>query len=416
MATVAAVPPSTARTTFRIDVKSFLSALESVSGVAPRKSPKEVLKNVLLHVHPQDGTTLEATDLELGVRTRVLGVAADAPVRVVLPPERFRQILLSAVGKFEVLDVTLETSESSRAAVVSAPGARAFRFDVPLENPDDYPATPEFPDDRPGCDVAPGDLRKLIRRTSFATDATSLKYTLGGCLIEVRPDGRSLLMAATDGRRLAQQVVPGNAEPESFPKSARPVVPLKALKLIERMVPEEGSSARLVLGYPEGRTVPNALHVRYETGTVYTRLLEGTFPRYAGALPTGPSPSEARVVVSELLWGFDAAAVMTSELSNAVEIVWGPDRANLSTRAADVGRSGVEIEVREYAGPAVEIAFDHRFLADALRTLDATELIDVGLTDDKSSALLTSADGFLYVVQPVTVETAAPAPPPAKAG
>ena len=58
--------------------KGLLAAFGSVSGVAPARSPKPILQNLKLVADPEEGSTLMATDLEVGIRYRVLGVKVDA--------------------------------------------------------------------------------------------------------------------------------------------------------------------------------------------------------------------------------------------------------------------------------------------------------------------------------------------------
>ena len=55
--------------------------------------------------------------------------------------------------------------------------------------------------------VAAADLKKLIRRTIFATDVESTRYALGGVLVELTAE--SIAMVGTDGRRLARMIGPG---------------------------------------------------------------------------------------------------------------------------------------------------------------------------------------------------------------
>ena len=58
--------------------------------------------------------------------------------------------------------------------------------------------------------VAAADLKKLIRRTIFATDVESTRYALGGVLVELTAE--SIAMIGTDGRRLARMSAPAESE------------------------------------------------------------------------------------------------------------------------------------------------------------------------------------------------------------
>ena len=48
-----------------------------VSGVVPARSPKPILQNVKLIADADDGSVLMGTDLEVGIRHRVLGVKVE---------------------------------------------------------------------------------------------------------------------------------------------------------------------------------------------------------------------------------------------------------------------------------------------------------------------------------------------------
>src|SRR5947209_3476597 len=63
--------------------KDLLAAFGMVSGVVPARSPKPILQNVKLVVDPELGTTLMATDLEVGIRHKVNGVTAYEPGSVI---------------------------------------------------------------------------------------------------------------------------------------------------------------------------------------------------------------------------------------------------------------------------------------------------------------------------------------------
>src|SRR5438270_1947201 len=73
--------------------KGLLDALSMVAGVVPARSPKPILQNVKLVAEPDEGSILMATDLEVGIRCRVLGVKVDQPGTVILPTQRMTQIL-----------------------------------------------------------------------------------------------------------------------------------------------------------------------------------------------------------------------------------------------------------------------------------------------------------------------------------
>src|SRR5205807_3857338 len=94
-------------------------------------------------------------------------------------------------------------------------------FTLPVEDASLYPEVPDF-----GATsyhiVAAADLRKLIRRTIFATDVDSTRYALGGVLVELTSE--SITMVGTDGRRLARMSAPAETENDAAVPTGSPVV------------------------------------------------------------------------------------------------------------------------------------------------------------------------------------------------
>ena len=84
------------------DREQLLAAFGAVGGVVPARSPKPILQNLKLVAAPGQGSTLMATDLEVGIRYKVLGVKVDQPGSVILPVQRMGQILRTSTGDDEL--------------------------------------------------------------------------------------------------------------------------------------------------------------------------------------------------------------------------------------------------------------------------------------------------------------------------
>jgi DNA polymerase III subunit beta len=97
----------------------------------------------------------------------------------------------------------------------------------------------------------------------------------------------------------------------------------------------------------------------------------------------------------------EQASIVTSEESRGVDFRFSDGLLRLSSQAADVGRSHVELPIA-YEGKEIEITFDPRYLTDALRTLDEQASITAELIDHKNAAVFKTEDGYTYVVMPLT--------------
>lgn len=364
--------------------EGLLAAFNMVSGVVPARSPKPILQNVKLTVDGEEGSVLMGTDLEVGIRHRVLGVRAEAPGSAVLPTARIGSILRSTRDE----DLELETDEEH----LNIRGARSS-FTLPLEDPNLYPEVPDFA--ATGYHViTAGNLKRLIRRTVFATDLESARYALGGVLVELSPE--SMAMIGTDGRRLAKMTAAAEAENNPEAPGGTPVVPVKALKLIERNLVDDDLLVHLTI------QSGTAALVRTESAVIYSRLVEGRFPRYQDVFPASVEvkiPIEA----GPLRQAVEQAAIVTSDESRGVDFHFGEGALTLTSRAADVGSSKVELPI-DYDGKPVDITFDPRYLLDALKTLDDGSQIQAELIDAKNAAVFRTQDQYAYVVMPLTRE------------
>lgn len=362
--------------------EGLLAAFGMVSGVVPARSPKPILQNVKLVADADEGSILMATDLEVGIRHRVLGMKVERAGSAVLPTARFGSILRTGT------DPELAVEAEGDQLVVR--GLRS-EFTLPGEDPGLYPEVPDFA--APGYhEVAAADLRKLIRRTIFATDVESTRYALGGVLVELTPE--SITMVGTDGRRLARMSAPAEAKNDAAAPAGSPVVPVKALKLIERNLDDGDPPVHVAV---QGTT---AVLVRTERAVIYSRLVEGRFPRYQDVFPAHVEV-KIRLEAGPLRLAVEQASIVTSEESRGVDFTFGDGVLRLSSRAADVGSSHVELPI-PYDGKAVEITFDPRYLTDALKTLDDTAAVTAELIDAKNAAVFKTDDGYTYVVMPLT--------------
>ncbi|MFM7129047.1 MAG: hypothetical protein ACKO0V_06790 [bacterium] len=94
----------------------MLAAIGMVSGVAPARSPKPILQNLKL-VIDSTGSTLMATDLEVGIRYMVSGVRVDEPGAVILPTQRMQALLR--------LSPEIDLAVESNSEKVEVKGVRA---------------------------------------------------------------------------------------------------------------------------------------------------------------------------------------------------------------------------------------------------------------------------------------------------
>ena len=133
------------------------------AAVAASKSPKPILECVALRADDTTGVSLEATDLDVGIRYHLSDASVDVAGTLVVPAGR----LLSIVREVDEEEVILEGDDG-----VLAVDTGRSHFRVRGENAEEFAKLPYFPETEAA--VIPADLlHGLVRRTRFAaaTDA-----------------------------------------------------------------------------------------------------------------------------------------------------------------------------------------------------------------------------------------------------
>jgi DNA polymerase-3 subunit beta len=366
------------------DREALLTAFAMVSGVLSVRSPKSILQNIKLVANYENNSVLIGTDLEVGIRYRLPEMKVERPGAVILPTVQMSSILRTSTD----VELLIETSDDR----LLVQGLHS-EFILPAEDVNLFPDVPDF-----GAEsyhvIDAADLRKLIRRTIFATDAESTRYALGGVLVELTVE--SIAMVGTDGRRLARMSAPATIENNPPQVEGSPVIPVRALKVIERNMINDELAVHLSL------QPGSAMLIRYGKAVIYSQLVEGRFPRYQDVFPPN-SDVKIPLEVKPLRMAVEQASIVTSEDSRGVDFEFTSGKVRLTSQSADMGSSHIELPI-DYGGKTVEITFDPRYLIDALKTLDDSSCITVELIDSKNAAVFKTDDCYTYVVMPLTRE------------
>jgi DNA polymerase-3 subunit beta len=127
-----------------VSVKLLVNAINAVKAAVPRRGPKPILESVKLSLSA-DGSTVEATDLEYGIRAVVLGASVDQGGSLLLPMPAGLDALKSFAKSDE--EIALDVSEDGTILL------RGHRSTRTLDAPgaaEDYPEcildAPEGPD------------------------------------------------------------------------------------------------------------------------------------------------------------------------------------------------------------------------------------------------------------------------------
>jgi DNA polymerase III subunit beta len=360
--------------------EGLLSACQLASVAVQARDIKPILKN--LKAIADDGRcTLMATDLELGIRLEVRGLEVLEAGEAILPAARLIAILR------ESQDEQLTIEADNNTCIVRG---QYNEFEMPSEDPANFPDLPAFTDEK-YHEIAAGVLREMIRRTIFATATESPRYSMTGVLWEVEDNQARLV--ATDGRRLALAQGAASAHGGHSTQGQSPVVPTKAMGLLERNLQDDSELVRVSLR-------PNEVLFRTERAVIYSRLVEGRFPNYREVFPKKQTV-KVPLTVGPVLTAVRQAAIMTEDESRRVVFHFAKKKLTLAAQGATTGRSKVELPL-DYDGKDVDINFNPTFIVDMLRVLPVDGELTLELVDGVSPALFRSGSDYQYLAMPLS--------------
>lgn len=361
--------------------EGLLSALQVASGVVPQRSPRPILTSTKIEFAPPDRATLLATDLELGIRYNVSGVQVEHAASALLPLGQALAILR------ELPDETVQISAASSGILIRG---ETSRFELATEDPAQFPDVPTAEDEN-GVSVKSGLLATMIRRTTLACAVENSRYALHSVLVELDEDRARFV--ATDSKRLAQ--MPGAVEVHGPAPEGTWLLPPKALQLLARVLQDPDENVLISLN-------ENDASFRTPKMTIYTRLVEGRFPKYLDVFPT-EIKHRIPLPVGRFHSVVRQARIVTNEDSKGVDFRFSDGSLTVTSRSAGLGNSEIRLPIG-YQGEDVELTYDPQLIIDALKVLDPEEELTLEIGDVRRASVFRTRDEYAYVVMPLTKE------------
>lgn len=358
----------------------LVGALQVVSRAINPRSPLPILSHVLFQAR-EDMLQCTATDLDFGVVISVPASAKDSGS--IACPAR---LLTDIVSKLPGAPVRLKANADGRLQLQCG----RSRFEISTLPAEEFPGIPQ-PGESAQVGVPQRLFKAAIRRVTFATASSDeSRAVMTGVYTHI--EGSQLTLVATDGRRMAYHELPID-NPEGFAVQA--VVPGRAMQELSRLL-DDGDEA-VYFSLAQGQFYCSLGNV-----SMHSRLLEGVFPDYRRVLPR-EFQRFARVGRESLLAALQRMLIVAQEKQspNLIVLDLQDDVLQLSANTPDVGLANEEVAV-VYQGDPMKIAFNGRYLVDALSVLDCEE-VELDLQDDSRSAVVRACglQDYKYVVMPV---------------
>jgi DNA polymerase-3 subunit beta len=374
-----------------ITKKELVRSLGRAHSVADRKSSMPILANILLSADDRKSLRFAATDL-------YLSVTSSAPASI----DKGGTIALQARHLFEIAkslpegDVKLKVLDNHAAEL----RAGRVRFKIPGAPGHDFPTLPsaaaaEF------AELSADEIGKLIALTHYSMSSDETRPHLSGALLE--GDGKTVRMVTTDGHRLSKAEYKRKDSGKML--NFTMLVPSKGISELRKLI-EEAKAER-----PKGEEAGASIRVasaggnaffRYGDTQLSVKLADEQFPPYNKVIPKA---QQRKVVVGRLVLtdALKRISLVANDKSGAVRFGVEPGTLKITSENPDVGEGSEELDV-DFAGEAVEIGFNVRYLLDVLGALPEDEVaVELGGQLDPGVIRPVGATDFIGVIMPMRI-------------
>jgi DNA polymerase-3 subunit beta len=357
--------------------ENLAKGLSIVGRAVATRSTLPVLANILLE-SDEGRLRLAATNLEVGVNCWI-GARVEVEGSMTVPA----RLLTEFVNSLPPGHIDMELSERTQTL-----NLKCARYEANIKGID----ASEFPDVPTANNIGGQNnlyleadaFRQMIEQVVFAAATDESRPILTGVLAQFHQGG--LTLAAADGFRLS--VTSANVGVD-LDETTSAIIPARALAELNRISADQEDPIELIIT-PQR----NQILFHLSNTDLVSQLIEGNFPDYTQIVPKGHT---TRTIAStqELLKAVKVAFLFARDAANIIRfnIVPGsdltPGQMIITGTSAEFGDNVSEIDA-SVEGDEIEVAFNARYMIDALSVLGTPEV-----------ALETSTPSSPGVIRPV---------------
>lgn len=265
-------------------------------------------------------------------------------------------------------------------------------FNIHGLDSDEFPRLPKIKEEN--IFSIPSDLlRTMIRQTVVAVSSEETRPVLTGIKWTL-VDG-ILTFVATDSHRLAMREV--NVEVEKDYNFDNIIVPGKSLTELIKILEDNDVLVDIIISN-------NQLLLKIDNILFYSRLIEGQYPDVTRIIQQ-QAKTFLHIDKKQFLESLDRATLIAREnKNNEVKMSIKENLVNISSNSTEIGKVEEQIIPINVTGDDLLIAYNARYVLDALRIIDEEE-IEIQFTGAMSPFIIRQKDfeKYLYLVLPIRI-------------
>ena len=366
---------------FTADRNKLSDAIINASKVTTARSSIPALEGILVNLK-NGKITVTGYDLDSGIKNIIPAITAEEDGEVVLNAKLIAEMLRKMPAGCPV-EMTCENE--TKVTIKCGP----VEFKLVGVSGQNYPNLPEMSLET-SFQVKENVLKSMIRQTIYAVAQNDLKPILTGVFFEVKDNMFS--MVAVDGVRIAIRNEKVQYKDLGF------VVPTKVLNELLHILSDEDTGKDITVLIDKSQVGFNR-----DDYITFTRLMDGDYidyRRYTSFTPT----SEAIVNARQFAASLDRVVLLTERFKSPAKCTFDKDKLIVS---CDTNLGSIREELKtDYPYPKLEIAFNARFMMDAMRNSECDE-VKLQFTGPLSPIKIVPVNGddFTCLVVPVKTKT-----------
>lgn len=357
---------------------ALLNGISIVSKAIPAKTTMSILECILIDADA-DQIKLTGNDMELGIETRVEGSILERG-KIALDAKLFYEIIRKLPDGEAPVIITSDNKFNTTIQCESA------LFNIPGRDGEEFSYLPYIERDQ-SITLSQFTLKEAIRQTIFSISPNDSNKMMAGELLEVKEN--ILKVVSLDGHRISIRNI---SLKESY-ESHKVIVPGKTLSEISKIL--SGDNEKEVQIFFS----KNHILFEFDDTMVVSRLIDGEYFKIDHMLS---SDYETRVKVNkrEFMDSIDRSMILIRD-SDRKPIILNVEDSNVNLKVrSTIGSMNADVSAYK-AGKDIMIAFNPKFLLDALRVIDDEE-VELYMMNPKSPCFIKDEEGtYIYLILPV---------------
>ncbi|WP_257351701.1 DNA polymerase III subunit beta [Pseudalkalibacillus decolorationis] len=347
---------------FVMNRDQLVDSVQDVMKAVTTRTTIPILTGIKIDAH-EDGVTLTGSDSDISIERYVpaeeedyQNVEIQKAGSIVLQARFFSEIVKKLPGS----KVEIEVYDRFATRIRSG----SSEFNLNGLDPQEYPRLPEVQADN-RFSVQADLLRTVIRQTVFAVSTSETRPILTGVNWHIE-DG-VLNCVATDSHRLASRSAAIEALSDELVFN-NVVIPGKSLNELSKILDDSSELVDIVV--TESQVLFKAKNIFF-----FSRLLDGNYPDTSKLIPTD-SKTEMVITTKEFLQAIDRASLLAREgRNNVVKLATiENDQLEISSNSPEIGKVFEHVSTESLDGEEVKISFSAKYMMDALKAMDCTEV------------------------------------------